>query len=63
MDIKCVFIVVFALVVINHQEVDTRLDSYAIRVSETFDDINNVELFEFVIGQPHMANKVNEMNN
>lgn len=63
MDIKCIFIVVFVLVLINQQEVDSRLDPYAIRVCESFDDINNVELYEFVINQPHMVNKVNLMNN
>lgn len=59
MDIKCIFIVVFVLVLINQREVDTRLDHYAIRLCERFDDINNVQLYEFVIRQPGMVNKVN----
>lgn len=63
MDIKCIFMLVFVLVLINQQEVDTRLDHYAIRLCERFDDINNVQLFEFVIKQPAMVNKVNRMNN
>lgn len=63
MDIKCIFIVVFVLVLINQQEVDTRLDRYAIRLCESFDDINNSQLFEFVTRNPRLVNKVNEMNN
>lgn len=60
MDIKCTFIAIFVLVLINQQDVDTRLDRYAILLSENFDDINNVQLFEFVIRSPSMVNKVNE---
>lgn len=63
MDIKCIFVVVFVLVLINQQEVDTRLDRYAIRLCESFDDINTVQLFEFVMTNPRLVNKVNEMNN
>lgn len=63
MDIKCIFLVVFALVLINQQEVDTRLDRYTIRLCERFDDINNAQLFEFVVRSPRLVNKVNDMNN
>lgn len=63
MDIKCIFVVVFVLALINQQEVDTRLERFAIRLCESFDDINNVQLFEFVVGNPHMVNKVSLMNN
>ncbi|CRL08454.1 CLUMA_CG021273, isoform A [Clunio marinus] len=59
MDVKCIFIIVFTLVLINHQEVDSRLNPNAICLCETFDDINNAELFEFVVRNPHMVNKGN----
>lgn len=63
MDIKCIFIVIFVLTIINQQEVDTRLERYAIRLCERFDDINNVQLYEFVVQNPHIVNKVYLMNN
>lgn len=59
MDIKCVFIVIFILVIINQQEVDTSLEHYTISVCEHFDEINNAELYEFVIRNPLIVNKVN----
>lgn len=59
MDIKCIFIVIFVLALINQQEVDTRLEQYAIHLCESFDDINNAQLYEFVIRRPAMVNKVN----
>lgn len=62
MDIKCIFIAIFVLVLINQQEVDTRLEHYTINLCESFDDINNAQLYEFVI-RPEMVNKVNWMNN
>lgn len=58
MDFKCIFLVVFVLVLINQQEVDTRLERYAIRLCESFDDINNVQLYEFVMKNPQIVNKV-----
>lgn len=58
MDIKCIFILVFVLVLINQQEVDTRLERYTIRLCENFDDINNLQLFEFVTKNPQIVNKV-----
>lgn len=63
MDIKCIFIVVFGFVMINQQEVDTRLEHYALRLCEHFNDINSVQLYEFVIKNPAIVNKVNWMNN
>lgn len=58
MDIKCIFIVVFVLVLINQQEVDTRSDRYAIRLCENFDDISNLQLYEFVTKNLHIVNQV-----
>jgi hypothetical protein len=55
--------VVFVLVLINQQEVDTRLERYEIRLCESFDDINNVQLFEFVMKNPQMVNKVKGLTN
>lgn len=63
MNIKCIFIAVFVAVLINHEKVDNRLDCYAISLCEIFDDINNVQLYEFVVRNPRMGNKVNWMNN
>ena len=58
MDIKCIFILVFILVLINQQDVNTGLERYTIRLCKNFDDINNLQLFEFVTKNPHIVNKV-----
>lgn len=63
MDFKCIFMVVFILVVVNQQQVDTRLERYAVRLCETFDDINNIQLFEFVMKNPKLVNKVGDLMN
>lgn len=62
-DIKCIFMIAFSLVVINHVEVDTNSERYAIKLCQDFDDVNNRQLFEFVVKNPKIVNKVIAMNN
>ena len=58
MDIKCIFLVIFMLTLWNEVKVNSRLERYTLRLSEEFEDINNVQLFEFVIRNPQIVNKV-----
>jgi hypothetical protein len=58
MDIKCVFVVVFAFALVNRMKVNRRLDKYTLRLHEEFKGINNDQLYEFVMRNPHIVNKV-----
>lgn len=58
MDIKCIFVVIFMLTLLNEVKVNSRLERYTLRLSEEFEDINNVQLYEFVIRNPQIVNKV-----
>lgn len=56
MDFKCIFIVSFVLVMINQQKVD--MEQYVIHLNESYDNINNLQMFEFVVNTPQVVNKV-----
>lgn len=58
MDIKCIFIIVFILALISRMKVNNRLDRYTLKLNEKFRDINNQKLYEFVMRNPHIVNKV-----
>lgn len=57
-DFKCVFIVIFILSLINQQEFNKK--DYALCLSETMNDVNNEQMFEFVVRNPQVVNKVNK---
>lgn len=58
--------VFFALTMCHHITVDNNSATYSLTMCEHFDSINYHELYEFVITNPHIVNKVkvlNEKNN
>ncbi|KAL7051976.1 hypothetical protein ACKWTF_004714 [Chironomus riparius] len=57
MDIKCIFMIVFILALISRMKVNNRLDRYTLKLNEKFRGINNQELYEFVMRNPHIVNK------
>lgn len=58
MDIKCIFMLIFTLTLLNEKKVNSRLEQYTLRLRETFEDINNDQLWKFVIRNPQIVNKV-----
>jgi hypothetical protein len=58
MDIKCIFMIVFILALISRMKVNNRLDRYTLKLNEKFRGINNHELYEFVMRNPQIVNKV-----
>lgn len=59
MDLKCIFMFVFILSLLSRVKVDSRSERYALKLHEDFESINNVQLYKFVIANPHIVNKVN----
>jgi hypothetical protein len=58
MDIKCIFVIVFVIALLNERKVDSRLERYTLRLRQEFENINNVQLYEFVMQNPHIVNRV-----
>ena len=50
--------IVFILALISRIKVNNRLDRYTLKLNEKFRGINNQELYEFVMRNPHIVNKV-----
>jgi hypothetical protein len=58
MDLKCIFVAVFAVAVLSTTKVNNELERNTLRLNESFRGINNHQLYEFVTRNPHALNKV-----